>query len=55
MAVLHAESGPSVGVKDAAFNDAADMIAKAKANTKASNGPGTSVLHEVGLLQLSAN
>ena len=49
-ALLHTESGPTLGVKDAASNDAADMIAKARAKARASNGPGISVLHEVGLL-----
>lgn len=53
-AVLHTASGATVGVKDAAFHDAADMIANANAKARASSGPGSSVLHEVGLLQYSA-
>ena len=51
MHCLHTESGPTAGVRDAASNDAADMIAKAKAAAKVSKGPGKSVLHEVRRLQ----
>ena len=45
---MAAASKGKTGIQDAASADAADMIARAKAKAKQLEGPGISVLHEVG-------
>ena len=42
-----AASGGQSNIKDEASKEAAEMIARAKAKAKVTEGPGVSVLHEV--------
>ncbi len=54
-ALVAAASGGQSNIKDEASKEAAEMIARAKAKAKVTEGPGVSVLHEVSLEHISSS